>query len=698
MYPAGWNTSGGNRQFAKTVGFLVSAGMVLSGCSGSNEPGPAPTTQTAKKPNILVIMADDMGYSDIGAFGSEISTPNLDQLVKEGRILTNHHSGTVSSIARSMLISGTDHHLVGEGALWYGPRDERKLFPGYEGYLKDTSLSVAQLLKDGGYHTYMVGKWDLGDALPGNTDTTKVGKSPDQWGFERTYALLPGAVINQYAHEPATSTNYSENGVYVRPNSGEYSTDFWTQKLIKQIDTDHGDSKPFFAYTSYVAPHWPLQVDAKWSNKYKGKYDQGYDSIRAARIVRMKDKGIIPQGMTPFPGVPETTAQSMGTAAYQSCLALYDWTKATQPVTAQSGAYTTCMSGLNFMNAVMSPALGNPTYTDYGKGTVNLQWGSLSATEKKVQARYMEVYAGMVENLDYNIGLLIQHLKDIGEYDNTFIVFQSDNGPDGYPWDGGAAPSIDTIYGNEPLFSNMGIDNGLEIYIGDPRPAAAYLAVGSAWPYLMYGMRWAEVSATPFAHTKGSSSEGGISVPCIVHMPGQKTQLSNYTNFTHITDLTATLLDLAGITPPTEKAAALITADGVDKNANKVTYASQYVYPVTGKSLLPVFKGWYSGIVHNEPFGGESYGRAYMFSADGKFKARWQEPPTGPVQGHWELFNMTTDRGETTDLAHDALGNEIPDYAAILALLRLQWQYLYMIDINAIEPRFPHSYYPDWWR
>ena len=657
MYQTDRNTLGGKKQLTNTVSLLVSAGMVLSGCSGSNEPGP-PAAST--KPNILVIMADDMGYSDIQAFGSEINTPNLNQLVANGRILTNHHSGTVSSIARSMLISGTDHHLAGEGALWYGPRDERKAFPGYEGYLKDTSLSVAQQLKDGGYHTYMVGKWDLGDALPGNTDPTKVGKSPDQWGFERTYALLPGAVTNQYAHEPANSTNYSENGVYVRPNSGEYSTDFWTQKLIKQIDADHGDGKPFFVYTSYVAPHWPLQVDPKWSDKYKGKYDQGYDSVRAARIVRMKDRGIIPQNMTPFPGVPETTTQFPGTAKNNTAAAKYT-------------------------SAVCSPAQG---CIDYGKGTVNLQWNSLSATEKKVQARYMEVYAGMVENLDYNIGLLIQHLKDIGAYDNTFIVFQSDNGPDGYPWDGGAAPSIDSIYGNEPLFSNMGFDNGLEIKLNDPRPAAAYLAVGSAWPYLMYGMRWAEVSAAPFAHTKGASSEGGISVPCIVHMPGQKTQLPNYTNFTHITDLTATFLDLAGINPPTQKAMALLTADGVDKNAKKVLYNNQYVYPVTGKSLLPVFKGTFNGIVHYEPFGDEAYGRAYMLSADGKWKARWQEPPTGPIDGHWELFDIINDRGETTDLS--------ATYPTYVDLLRAQWAD-YMVSVNAVEPLRPHLYYPDWW-
>ena len=662
MSQTDWNTAEGSKTLTKIVGLFVGACVAVSGCSGSNDP--APTVAKDKMPNVLVIIADDMGFSDIQAFGSEINTPNLNQLVANGRILTNFHSGTVSSIARSMLIAGTDHHLVGEGALWYGPRDERRAFPGYEGYLKDTALSVAQLLRDGGYHTYMVGKWDLGHSLPGGgADVTSVGKSPDQWGFERTYALLPGAVTNKFAHEPANSTNYSENGVYVRPNSGEYSTDFWTQKLIAQINANRGDGKPFFAYASYVAHNWPLQVDPKWSNKYRGRYDQGYDAIKAARIVRMKDRGIVPLTMTPFPGVPETRTMFMGTANNNTPAAKY-------------------------MNAVKSPALGYPDYIDYGKGTVNLQWNSLSATERRVKARYMEIYAGMVENLDYNIGLLIQHLKDIGEYDNTFIVFLSDNGPDGYPWDGGYYPSIDSIYGNEPLYSNMGFDNGLEIKPNDPRPAAAYLAVGSAWPYLMYGMRWAEVSAAPFAHTKGSASEGGISVPCIVRMPGQKAQMPHYPYFTHITDLTATILELAGVTPPKDKAPPLMTADGVDKNAGKVIYDNRYVYPITGKSLLPVLRGEHYGLVRFEPFGGESYGRAFMYSADSKYKARWQEPPTGPVDGRWELFDMVNDRGETTDLS--AL------YPTYVELLRAQWSN-YMTSVNAVEPVRPHSYYPDWW-
>ena len=192
-------------------------------------------------------MADDLGYSDIHAFGGEINTPNLDALVQSGRILTNHHTGTVCAITRSMLISGTDHHLVGEGTMGV-PTDERKGLPGYEGYLNDRALSVAQLLKDGGYHTYMAGKWHIGSGIVGSA--TGSGQTPDQWGFEHSYALLGGAATNHFAHEPAGSQNYTEDGKYVQPGQpGQpggtggspavfYSTDFYTQRLISYIDSN----------------------------------------------------------------------------------------------------------------------------------------------------------------------------------------------------------------------------------------------------------------------------------------------------------------------------------------------------------------------------------------------------------------------------------------------------------------------------
>ncbi|MGE8159188.1 arylsulfatase [Paraburkholderia sp. NPDC080076] len=633
------------------IGAAVASLVALASCGDDNLPGPTPAPVVAqKRPNILYIMADDLGYSDIHAFGGEINTPNLDALVQSGRILTNHHTGTVCAITRSMLISGTDHHLVGEGTMGV-PTDERKGLPGYEGYLNDRALSVAQLLKDGGYHTYMAGKWHIGSGIVGST--TGGGQTPDQWGFEHSYALLGGAATNHFAHEPANSQNYTEDGKYVQPGQpGQpggaggspavfYSTDFYTRRLISYIDSNKGDGKPFFAYAAYTSPHWPLQVPEPYLHNYAGKYDAGYDAIRNARIARQKALGIIPNDFVPYGGASETLVAAAATANNGTVNAKY-------------------------VSAVHSAAQG---YTDYGPGTVNKTWASLSPAEKKAQARYMEIYAGMVENLDHNIGLLIQHLKDIGEYDNTFIMFQSDNGAEGWPIDSGADPTAtDTANAADPVYSALGTDNGKQNA-----------------QRLQYGLRWAEVSATPFRLTKGYSGEGGVSTPLIVHLPGQTTQKPTLRDFTHVTDNTATFLAVAQIPPPTQAAPALInTLTGVDQNKGKVVYNNRYVYPVTGQSLLPLLNDQATSAVHTASFGDEAYGRGYLRSADGRWKALWTEPPLGPVDGHWQLFDMSADRGETQDVS--------TQNPSVIDGLVQQWN-SYMSSVGGVEPLRPRGYY-----
>ncbi|WP_370467341.1 arylsulfatase [Caballeronia sp. BR00000012568055] len=631
------------------IALAVANVFTLASCGSSNDSPPV-TPVAAKRPNIVYIMADDLGYSDIHAFGGEINTPNLDALVASGRILTNHHTGTVCAITRAMLISGTDHHLVGEGTMGT-PTDERKGLPGYEGYLNDRSLSVAQLLKDGGYHTYMAGKWHIGSGIVGST--TGGGQTPDQWGFEHSYALLGGAATNHFAHEPAGSKNYTEDGQYVQPGQpGQaggaggspavfYSTDFYTQKLIAYIDSNKGDGKPFFAYAAYTSPHWPLQVPEPYLHNYAGKYDAGYDVIRNARIARQKTLGIIPADFNPYQGAPETLNST--------------------PATANNGT-----ANAKYISAVHSAAQG---YSDYGPGTVNKSWNSLSAAEKKAQARYMEIYAGMVENLDHNIGLLIQHLKDIGEYDNTFILFQSDNGAEGWPIDSGADPTAtDTANASDAIYSTLGTDNGLQ----NARR-------------LQYGLRWAEVSATPFRLTKGFSGEGGVSTPLIAHLPGQTAQLPTLRAFTHVTDNTATFLAVAQITPPAQAAPASINAlTGVDSNKGKVVYNNRYVYPVTGQSMLPLLKGDATGEVHTAAFGDEAYGRGYLRSADGRWKALWTEPPSGPVDGHWQLFDLQADRGENNDVS--------TQNPSVIDSLVQQWN-SYMTSVGGVEPLRPKGYY-----
>jgi len=281
----------------------------------------------------------------------------------------------------------------------------------------------------------------------------------------------------------------------------------------------------------------------------------------------------------------------------------------------------------------------------------------------------MEIYAGMVSNLDYHIGRLIQHLQDIGEYEKTFIVFHSDNGAEGWPIDSGADPKTTDEANAQPgVFETLGSDNGLQNAKN-----------------VKYGLRWAEVSATPFAQFKSQLGEGGVSTAAIVHLPGQVGTLPNISWFSHVTDDTATFLDVAGATLPAEPAPPLIDATtGVDKNLGKVLYKGRAVYPVTGISLLPALDKLYPSPVHTSAFGDESYGRAYLFSGDGLWKARWTEPPYGPADGHWELFYIVNDRGETNDVS--------AQNPTVVSQLFGAWQ-SYLTQVGGVEPLRPIGYW-----
>jgi arylsulfatase A-like enzyme len=625
----------------------------VTGDGGAFTPVPVDYSWKVAQPNILLIVADDLGYSDLHAFGGDIDTPNLDALVANGTILTNHHVGSVSAITRSMLVSGTDHHLVGEGVMGT-PNDERRGLDGYEGFLNQHSLSVAQLLHDAGYHTYMAGKWHLGSAIVGGATATQ-GKTPDQWGFENTFALLGGAATNHFFHEAAGSKNYTENGAYVQPGqpgqASGYDADTYVSKLLGYIDANKGDGKPFFGYAAFTTPHWPLQAPPAFLNRYQGKYSAGYAAVRNARIARQQALGIVPYFLTPYAGAPDTLTQSPATPNYGTAAALY-----------------------------VNPVNGPPGYVDYRAGLVDKQWSDLSTPEQEAQARYMEIYAAMVEYLDYEVGQLVAHLKAIGQYDNTFVLFHSDNGAEGWPINGGNdQTAIDTA--NAANLSTLGTDNGQ-----------------TNAQNIKYGLRWAEVSATPLAQTKGSLGEGGVSVPAIAHLPGQTGQGQTVNVFTHVTDDTATFLALAGATPPSQPTtpatlAAATSADGGTIAYNPkfgpatqglVVYKGNSVYPVTGQSLLPLLQGASSARIHTGAFGDEAYGRAYIYSADGNWKLRWTEPPFGPLDGHWELFAIQTDRGETTDVS--------AANPTVVTQLTQAWL-TYMNGVGGEESLHPLGYY-----
>jgi arylsulfatase len=228
-----------------------------------------------RRPNIVVILADDMGYADMGSFGGEIKTPNLDALAADGVRFTNFYTHASCSPTRSMLLTGVDTHLNGLGNMdeWTAPNQVG--VPGYEGYLNNRVATLPQLLKGAGYHTYMVGKWHM-------------GKAPDQIpaarGFERDFSLLDGAgsywdMTNFTAASPRSV--FTEDGRYLtRLPADYYATKTYTDKLIGFIDDNKADGKPFFAYVSHQAPHDPYHLPRDWRNRHVGEYDKGWDTVR----------------------------------------------------------------------------------------------------------------------------------------------------------------------------------------------------------------------------------------------------------------------------------------------------------------------------------------------------------------------------------------------------------------------------------
>jgi len=255
---------------------------------------------TAKRPNILLIVADDLGFSDLGAFGGEIETPHLDALALSGIRFTGFHSAPACSPTRAMLMTGTDPHIAGIGSMLEVSAPGFAGAPGYEGYLNQRVVTLPELMRDAGYRTLLSGKWHLGD-----TATSK----PVARGFERSFAFLPAGgshygqgELNRFATVEAL---YEEDGVPVESLPDDfYSSDYFATKLIHYL-AEREDDRPFFAYLPFTAPHWPLQAPDAEIAKYRGRYDDGPDALRARRLARLKALGLCDPQVEPHPVVAD---------------------------------------------------------------------------------------------------------------------------------------------------------------------------------------------------------------------------------------------------------------------------------------------------------------------------------------------------------------------------------------------------------
>lgn len=257
-----------------------------------------PARQTMpNRPNILIIVADDLGYSDLGAFGGEIDTPSLDALAKRGTRLTGFYVAPTCSPTRAMLLTGSDHHEVGLGTMAEILTPRERGAPGYEGYLTQRAATLAERMRDAGYATLMSGKWHLGAAS---------GQTPASRGFDHSFALLQGAHNHFGADQEGAylaagaASDYQLDGQPVRYPVGAYSADYFTDRMIAFLSEPRA-RKPFFAYLTFTQPHWPLQAPAGLIAKYRGRYADGPDALREQRLQRMKKMGLIPTGVMAHP-------------------------------------------------------------------------------------------------------------------------------------------------------------------------------------------------------------------------------------------------------------------------------------------------------------------------------------------------------------------------------------------------------------
>jgi len=541
------DNSGGNFQ-AKT-GKLSLALLAALGFSGLGTAAQA----AAERPNILLIVADDMGSADIGPYGGEVSTPTLDSLANNGVLFTNFHTNASCSPTRSMLLSGVDNHLNGFGTMagrLNGPPAAPQVGkPGYEGYLNDRVVTVSSLLQDAGYHTYMTGKWHLG---------SKDGYRPAQRGFEESYALIGGGYLHYQWDEMSKAPQSEDTTFDFRENDAAidkwpvdfYSSKNFTDKMLEYIDKHHDDKKPFFGYMAYTAPHSPLQAPEEYVAKYLDKYAKGWDKLRTQRFHSQKEMGLVPKSMKQPP-----------------------------------------IRGAGFTS-----------------------WKDNPKEQKPIDAKKMAVYAAMIDYLDMSIGRVVQHLKDIGEYENTIIVFMSDNGPE--------ANNLSQQFTPALIAAGVPIDNSLA-------------NIGNKSSYVSPAPGFAISSNMPSFGAKASVAEGGVRNNFIVSYPGVVGGNRRIITFASVLDVLPTFLDYAKVTYPT-------------------SFNGKPILPLNGHSMRAVWEGQESS-VHpaNEGVGLELFGSVNrsMFMGNWKILCLGDAPwGVGKAQP-WQLFNMKSDEAEMHDLS-----------------------------------------------
>jgi arylsulfatase A-like enzyme len=544
---------GGNEAAGGTAGGLGGAAGSGSGQAGMNDAagglggadGGDTGTTVDGRPNIILVVADDMGFSDLGSYGGEIQTPNIDGLAAEGLRFTNFYNSSRCSPSRASILTGQYPHRVN---LAVNGRD-----------LGRNGLTIAEALGSAGYKTAMAGKWHLSSTPelapesnqlawlshqlnPGIPFSPDVTTYPVGRGFQRHYGTIWG-VVDYY--DPFSLVD-GVNPIPTVP-SGFYMTNAISDKTVEYIRDFSAQGGPFFLYVAYTAPHWPLHALPEDIAKYQAAYGGGWTAMRNARYARQIQMGLFRAANTPL---PQTMAND---------------------------------------------------------------WAALTDPQRLFLSNVMRTHAAMVDRVDRSVGAMMEALRTAGRLDNTLILFLSDNG------------ASSEIYLDPGFDRPAQTRNGEAIVYCGGQASCPYAQPGDekTWSYL--GPSWANAANTPFRYWKGSSFRGGNTTPLIVHWPaGLRTTPGAITEQpAHVIDFLPTLLKVAGVTYP-------------------ATYQGRTLTSLDGTSLTPIFEGG-ERTPHDKLFF-EHEGGAAMIQANYKVVR---------VDGtsQWELYDLATDRTETTNLA-----------------------------------------------
>ncbi|MFT7036657.1 MAG: arylsulfatase A-like enzyme [Cyclobacteriaceae bacterium] len=529
--------------------FLVTIFSLFQSCQPSKK-----QEVEKEKPNILLIVADDLGYSDLGSYGGEIHTPALDQLAYNGLRFTQFTNSSRCCPSRASLMTGLYPHQAGIGSFTTKkPSPERG--PAFLGRLNENCVTLAEVLKEVGYNTYMVGKWHLHD---------KTG--PTLRGFDEFFGFVTGHSHNQwkmseYYRLPEDRTPemiYDQDKFYATESFNDYSIEFLKQANKKD--------KPWFMYLAHSSPHFPIQAPRESIDKYVEVYQKGWDKLREERFARMKDMG----------------------------MANNTWQLTERSIV---------------------PVEKKESITNYYGGKQNPAWDEVDEDRKQDLIYRMATYAAMVDHIDQGITSIINLLKQTGQFENTLILFTSDNGacyewgPWGFdmPDDGnrGTRLGINTLHKGEDLKK-----------------------IGGRETFQSYGSAWTNLSNTPFQMYKHFTHEGGLCSPFIAHWPNKIDKPGRFVRAPmHLMDIMPTICEVSGATYP------------------KV-FEGKSITPTTGISFLSELSN--EGEIKKD--------RSIYYDHQGAYgmrKGKWKivRSKRMPTEIEWELYNINEDRSETENLA-----------------------------------------------